>query len=137
MDGQKHQRPLLLTKVLIIICHPQDYLDYLDYCTSYPGSGLLVVYQMYEQENFYIRPFIVIGNLSLLYLVFLLCQDKRLCKWRCYHHSIRSCVDSIAVSLFTNLVLVFVFVFVCSDSFTQKYTYICSREQASIEILNS
>ena len=71
MDGQKHQKTLLLTNVLIIICHPQDYLDYLDYCMSYPGSGLLVVHQMYEQENFYIRPFIVIGNLSLSYLVFL------------------------------------------------------------------
>ena len=67
MDGQKHQRPLLSTKVFIIICPPQDYLDYLDYCMSYPGSGLLVVHQMYEQENFYIRPFIVIGNFFIIF----------------------------------------------------------------------
>ena len=45
----------------------QDYLDYLDYCMSYPGSGLLVVHQMYEQENFYIRPFIVIGNFFIIF----------------------------------------------------------------------
>ena len=32
-------------------------------CMTSPGIGLLVVHQMYEEENSHIRPFIVIGNL--------------------------------------------------------------------------